>query len=706
MRRPKLRDLSAALLIAALAAAFVNLPLFAGWRAASLDVLFWLRRQSFERFQPTPPSPTVVIALDEETYRREPFENLPYAMWTPQLGGVLRSVMEAGPAAVGVDVIFSTTMERFVPGYERDYLVALRSAARTGKLVLAKVQHDQKPIVPFAGQSVAAGARNIRSVNLAPDADDVIRAVPLFFDAGGGRREPAFAFDIAARAVGSEPQVADSGEVRLGNWTIPGSVTNAMTLKFRSGGDVPTYSFADLHACAEAGKADFFRQAFAGKVVLVGAVLGVEDVKMTSKRLVTAPPGTGAAERCVYPPMKDLLREDFARQEIPGVMIHATAINNLLERRPLRHPPALTVTQIEAGAAFAAVVVGSLLAPVWAAIVLAVAALAWVVAATAAIQAAFVLPLATPLMAMALAFVILLGYRFGVADRDKRLLRASFSLYVAPALVSRLVDAEKPPALGGESREVTVLFSDVAGFTALSETMAPEALVTLMNEYLTAMTECIERHGGMVDKFIGDAIVALFGAPLDDADHATNAVRAALDCGARLAELNGSAAFGGRVLRQRIGLNTGPALVGNVGSRGRFNYTAMGDAVNLAARLEGANKQYGTACMVSESTMAATGQTFVWREIDTLRVVGRQADVRVFEPLALHSAATPAQRSLAERYGAGLAAWRQRDFAAASAAFAEVPDDEPARRLAEAARRLAATPPGTDWSPVNVLDSK
>ncbi len=158
-----------------------------------------------------------------------------------------------------------------------------------------------------------------------------------------------------------------------------------------------------------------------------------------------------------------------------------------------------------------------------------------------------------------------------------------------------MLSSKKLPELGGEAREVTVFFSDLAGFSAIAENMPPDRLMSLMNAYLSDMTDVIEANGGYVDKYIGNSIVAVFGAPADDPDHAANAARAALDCCTRLAELNTtSPAFRDHPLAQRIGINSGEALVGNFGSRRRFNYSVMSDAVNLASRLEGANKFYGT----------------------------------------------------------------------------------------------------------------
>jgi adenylate cyclase len=222
------------------------------------------------------------------------------------------------------------------------------------------------------------------------------------------------------------------------------------------------------------------------------------------------------------------------------------------------------------------------------------------------------------------------------------------------------------------------------------------------------MTDIIEEHGGFVDKYIGDAIVAVFGAPLDDPQHAVHATRAALRCRERLEELNRTAtAFKGFKLGQRIGLNSGDALVGNIGSRRRFNYTVMGDTVNLASRLEGANKYFGTSIMAADATVALTGETFAWRELDAIRVKGRAQPVRIYEPLAEAGQGSETQKAHAEAYAAGLASWREQDFAGAMQSFAAVAEtDPPSALFQERARKFAYKPPGPDWEPVNTLEGK
>jgi adenylate cyclase/guanylate cyclase len=271
-----------------------------------------------------------------------------------------------------------------------------------------------------------------------------------------------------------------------------------------------------------------------------------------------------------------------------------------------------------------------------------------------------------------------------------------------------MLTSNKLPELGGETRNVTVFFSDIEGFSLIAEKLSPDALMALMNEYLSAMTDIIEGHGGYVDKYIGDSIVAVFGAPVEDGDHASNAVRAALGCCERLAELNRSAnAFGGCRVAQRIGINTGDALVGNFGSRRRFNYSVMSDAVNVASRLEGANKFYGTTVIASETTVALTGGAFAWRELDTIRVKGRTQPLKIYELLALSMQLAPSLQALIADYASGLAHWRAGEFDVAAKRFERSAGvDRPSLMFLARAREFAKKAPGQQWDPVRTLQEK
>ena len=284
----------------------------------------------------------VVIAVDEETYRRPPFRDIPKAMWTNQFAGIIEATLNAGARVVGFDVIFSASVEQYLSGFDRSFLLALRNGSTQGKIVLGKVQHQVKPIGPHRSQSFAVGhQKNIRSVNLSEDNDGIIRRLPLTFRArtvdNQIRTETSMALELASRGLGQSPQATDNGSLRLGDYLIPGSRQNNMTLNFDGAVNaIPTLSLADVHRCVEVGNVEFLKEHLAGKVVLFGSVLDVEDRKLTSKRFITVREDIGQTQRCSYPIMSGLYRDDLVRDTIPGVFVHATAINNLMRGDALR----------------------------------------------------------------------------------------------------------------------------------------------------------------------------------------------------------------------------------------------------------------------------------------------------------------------------------------------------------------------------------
>jgi class 3 adenylate cyclase len=700
----------AAFLIALVAGLVAASPALDPVRGLSIDFLTALRWRLFGNPYPPSSSPAVVVAIDEETFRTPPFEGTPSVTWTQEIGQVLTAVIDGGAKVVGFDIVFPTSIEQSavpfgdetlgarVHGFDRDFLRALALGARAGKVVLGQTQNEDRPLLPSPGQRAAVGfGRNIRPLNIYTDADEVIRRVPLSFVVDGAP-ERSMAAELAARA--NDPPAVPEKQSNAG------LVPDTITLNFSGGADdIPTFSFADLNACAGKGDKDFFHRYFDGKVVLFGTVLDVEDRKITSKRFATAPE-VPAAARCVLP--APVGGRTSTREAIAGVYVHATAVDNLLRGDALTEVGRASTAAISFIFAALTATAALLLSPIAAALAYLGLAVAWIAGATVAFRDALALPLIQPFAAGLAALGATIGYRFVVADRNKRLLRQSFAYYLAPAVIEKMMASNKPPALVGEMRNVTLYFSDIANFSSFSEGIAPSDLVAAMNHYFSAMTDIIEDCGGFVDKYIGDAIVAVFGAPLDDPNHAVNAVRAALRCAARLGELDRTAAaFQGHILRQRIGLNSGEALVGNIGSRRRFNYTVMGDMVNVASRLEGANKFFGTTVIASEATMALTGAAFVWRELDTIRVKGRSSSTGIYEPLAAAGEATPQQLSCSEAYAEGLAHWRAHDFTSSAESFARsASDDRPSALFLKRATELARDPPGPDWEPINALEEK
>jgi adenylate cyclase len=304
--------------------------------------------------------------------------------------------------------------------------------------------------------------------------------------------------------------------------------------------------------------------------------------------------------------------------------------------------------------------------------------------------------------------------------REKHRIRSAFEFYLEPS-VARLV-SEDPSRLRlhGEKKELTVLFADLRDFTTVTEMSDPEELVGFMNEYLGTMTAEIFKHDGLVDKYIGDAIMALWGAPVTIPDHAVKACQAALDMAGRLQTLQDAwrrlrGAHSGvdlpRSLRlgMGVGINTGQMVVGNIGSQRRFNYTVIGDAVNLASRLEACNKLYGTRILIGERTRETIGDAYLLREIDSVRVKGKRLPVRIFELLAERSDSA-LFGPFAASFEDALRAYRERDWPLALRRFEEFekeyPDDTPGRIYVERCRLLIESPPDDAWDGVYSFASK
>ncbi len=289
-----------------------------------------------------------------------------------------------------------------------------------------------------------------------------------------------------------------------------------------------------------------------------------------------------------------------------------------------------------------------------------------------------------------------------VERSGKRFVQEALGRYTSTALVRELMEHPEYLSLEwGESREMSVYFSDIAGFTTISEGLKPEDLVALLNDYLTIMTDLVLGHGGVVDKYIGDAIMAFWGAPLPAPDHALRAVRCAIAMRKKCDELRAGwqEKFGHEVFA-RAGVNSGHAVVGNMGSKHKYNYTVMGDMVNLASRLEGANKAYETFLMISEATVNKLGGAIDVRELDRIAVKGKDLPVTVFEVLDEVGATDPAWIARARKFEEGLALYRKRDFAGAKAIFEANDGDGPSEVYVERCNLFMVDAPPEDWDGV------
>lgn len=642
-------------------------------------------------------SEVVVIAIDEETYRTPPFADRPQVTWTPFLGTVIEAVAAANPAVIGLDIVYPTTLDQpdLLPGYDKAWFRALIKAGRPGKLVLGKLRLSQQEISPHPRQvAVVGGTENVRLTNVHIDPDQVVRRYPVGFPTEDGMFRTGFGMELARRAGGVVP-------------------ATDFLINYNTGSeDMPEFSLADLLACAEAGRQDFFHRHFAGRVVLIGQVLDLEDRFLAAKRFAQERRDRTQQPRCMIPFDAASHGSLLDRRTIPGVYIHAAAINTVLKNAPLTAMPRWGVVLTVGLSTLVMVSIFFRLRPA-VGLVAGLGVLgAEAMAALVALQAGLIVPLLGLAAAAVISFAVAYAYRFLVEDRAKRWIQHAFGHFLSPEMVRDL--AENPDALrlGGTSRRVTVFFSDIAGFTTLSEQMAeqPERLVEILNKYLTVMTNTVEAHHGYVDKFIGDAVMAVWGAPLDDVMAERNAVNAALECQRALAAFNRDVIakdYGLPPIGTRIGINTGVAVVGNMGSDTRLNYTVAGDTVNLSARLEGANKVYGSQIMIGESTASALGDDYSLRLLDLLVVKGKQVPVKVYEVLGLATQVDAATTKTVAAYHAALDLYFDRDFERAERAFAALADNDiPSALYRDRCRAFQSEPPGPDWDGRYELKSK
>jgi adenylate cyclase len=314
-------------------------------------------------------------------------------------------------------------------------------------------------------------------------------------------------------------------------------------------------------------------------------------------------------------------------------------------------------------------------------------------------------------LALILPAAFIIVTRFAGEEEQRQFIQGAFSKYLSQDVIDQIIANPDALALGGETCEITTFFSDIAGFSSISEKLSAEELVHLLNEYLSEMTDIIMSRRGTVDKYEGDAIMAFWGAPLAYGDHARDACASALEMQRRLAELRaGWKAQGRHELSVRMGLNTGIAVAGNMGSRIRMNYTVMGDSVNLASRLEGANKAYGTRVMVSQFTESAVRDLFRFRELDTIRVIGKKEPIRVFELVEEKGRVPERTEETLASFEKALGLYKERRWKEALAAFARTIKldglDAPSKVYYLRSRAYIAAPPGADWDGVFNLSAK
>jgi adenylate cyclase len=584
----------------------------------------------------------------------------------------------AGNVTLAVQLTASdTTTNPIDSTHVLDHSVADRVRLRSGRGALA-------PIPSFQEGAAALGA-----VNMEADGDGVVRRVPLAYQLRDSLRLPNLGVSalLAGGEAGSSASaladlpVGPKGAFML-YWYGPGGVEGVFEDQY--------YSIQSLIVSAarmQIGATPIVPpQRFQGKTIIVGGIAaGLHDHHST-------PVG--------------------GEGDYPGMEIFATFLSNVYQGHFLQD---FTVGWSYLFILLTAIVGAGLVAVRpdrigrAAVVLLAVGGLYVGGAAAAFYYLRWWIPVVAPVLALVAGFSATSAVSYAVEGRRRRELRSMFQRYVSPQVVDEVVQNPETLTLGGEEVEGTVFFSDIKGFTTVAEQLTPREVVQRLNEYFGVSTDVVLDHRAMVDKFIGDAIMAVFGAPVEDPEHPAQACLAALEMEKMLSAFYDQDDHPDRPpFQSRIGIHTGRIVVGNIGTERRVDYTAIGDAVNVAARLEQANKQYGTRILISQSTYEQAKGAIEAREIDLLRLTGKETPIRVFEVLAPSGDLTETEEHFRETFEEGLAAYRSQRWMRARQSFATVlemnPDDGPAAVYQQRVEERAGETLPSNWKGIHEMN--
>ncbi len=697
---------------------------------------------TYQRLSPRPyqDAPVRIVDIDDETIRR-------YGQWPwprTDLARLTLALGEAGAAAIAYDVVFSETdrtsphelARRFArsdPAAARELMrlpdnnaqfaqalqaypsvlgffltdrpAATRIEPRAGLVVLGSpptsVPDFAGAIVPQA-QLLEASA-GLGSLSIVPDQDSIIRRAPLLQRQGGlifpslslEAIRVAFQTDsVVVKTTDSSGEGGEPGEIvslKVGDIEVPTDAQGQLWMRYTRA--APIRTIPAWKVLSGALSAEAMAQAFSGRIVFIGtSAIGLRDLRSTP----------------------------LNRSEL-GIMVHAQAAEQMILGKFLYRPDwaaglervLLLVTGL------GLVLLLPRLGAAWGA-VLGAGAIALILGASlyAFLAHGYLLDPVWPILALVAGYFVVTVLTFYREERQRAYIHRAFDRYLAPELVRRIAADPSQLTLGGEEREMTVLFCDIRSFSSISEGMTPEQIIEFLIAFLTPMTDALIASGATIDKYIGDAILAFWNAPLDDAEHEIHALRGALEMVRLLGELNTQmpaspdVAWPGTV-RIGIGLNSGLCCVGNMGSRQRLSYSLIGDTVNLASRIEGLTKFYGVEIAIGQSlARAAPGLALI--ELDRVRVVGRDSHETVFALLGDEARAAQAEfRAFAQTHAEMLDAYRARDWSVARAILTRA--QEAAQRLglsqlyalyAERIARFEEQPPGPDWDGVYTAQSK
>ena len=662
----------------------------------------------------------VIVTIDEYTMKE-----LDYPIPRDKYGTLLAILAQSGAQVIGVDDLFPTVRQDSISQYQNDQFLFFHAYApnvyhaigpfvpseedpgerRTVDIDAAKVlrQHsipkhgqfnfpqatyiDERPIDTLV--NLAAG---IGHILIRPDSiDGIIRSVPFFVEYAGAYY-PTFgaALAFAAAQIDLQTITVEENEeggllVHAGQLEIPLDDQGYLPVDYAGPDDVyQQISFQEvLDAFVKRDEATLAK--FKNAVVIIGPTArSIGDHNAT--------------------PMSQIS---------PNCFVHANVYDQIISAKYISQAKFDAQIMFLGIMALIVSIAAILLKLRWSLPIGILLMGGYVMFAYSTFQnTGVVYYLVEPIFALFFCFASAMSYNAATEGRQKAQIKGMFEKYVDKAVVKQILDNPSLVKLGGEEREITTLFADIEGFTSMAEKMGPTNTVGMLNSYLTEMSNIIIEHGGTIDKYIGDAIMSFWGAPLSDGDQAFNSCAAAINMQRKLTALHTKWIHYGRpVVNQRIGVNTGRAVVGNMGAETRLNYTAIGDAVNLAARLEGVNKEYGTRLLMSEFTYRKVHDKVLSREMDLVVVMGKSEPVRIYELIALaDEVQTDATKKFLQYYHDGLEAYKKRAWKSAIDQFNQAlsirRDDIVSNLYIQRATMFLDVPPPDDWNGVFVMTKK
>ncbi len=683
--------------------------------------VYWLHPVIFERidvrlrditFQireaPPPPPEVAIVTIDEKSVKK--FGRWP---WNRELQGLLISQLkQMGAGVIALDIVYpylqNPEQDRalagglaspgapVIGGYffrdEQSLKISEKAIREVEKSKVSMIFEEpdarrdtvsQFPFIESNHPNIGPFFTDVGFFNSIPDADGLIRSAPLILR-NNNSFYPSLPLQALSYGLGEEILLELNREgvtsIRLGDIAIPVNSGGMLALNFYDHeAGITMYSASDVLE----GKLQ--SEAIQGKLIFVGVTeLGIADLRTTP-----------------------------VDNSFPGVAIHATVAANILQGFYLYHDNRTILINI-------AFILLFPLSMLWVmskinrplmmtGVFTATAVIAWIIFYQIISKLGFLISLFYPMASLLIGYVIFVSYGIFISDAKTRYMRRALSSYISPKFVNQLLLNPDSLVLQGEKREISVLFSDIRGFTTISEGMEPEQLVLLLNDYLGPMTEIIMHNSGTLDKYIGDAVMALYNAPLDILYHADCAAESAILMQKSLQELNEIFLnVYNRKIKIGIGIHSGFAVVGNMGSSRRFNYTAMGDTVNIASRLEGRTKYYKVDIIISKGTHDQLSNRYLRRQLDRIKVKGKNLPVDIYQ-LFIDS---EDQKSKILKYGfeSALQLYFAGDFKTALAEFQKLnnsfPDDYPTQLYMERCKQSIENPPEGEWDGVYTMTEK